>query len=403
MWVNKTVYKLRPSDYWRIGEHERWFADMAAKGLYLKKMGMHFAKFAKGEPEKMRYRIDVSLDKKISSEQMQMYAENGWDYVTRYSYFNVFSSPAERNAPELHTDPAEQSYTLKELDKKLTMNAAIVVIGMIVISSMVSAFWFLDGTPTLVIVESGAIQYTIFPLFMGYLTYTSLQAAISIRTLRKNLLDGKPVNHHAPWKIYHRLHTIITFLFTIVIGLSAIIIPTVQLVKSDMSTLPESSSDLPIVRLADVEENPSLIREEPSYVSDNVDFDNRYSYDWSLLAPVQYDTDEHGVIPGKMWEDESGEYSPAIHTQVYQLRIPTLADNLISDLIERYRFEDSREDFVKTEHPALDNLIVHEKEEMKEVFASKGKAVMYVRYHGYADINSVIQNTVEKINLMLEK
>lgn len=48
--MNKTVFKLRPSDYWRIGEHESWFQDMAAKGFYLKKMGLRFAHFIKGEP-----------------------------------------------------------------------------------------------------------------------------------------------------------------------------------------------------------------------------------------------------------------------------------------------------------------------------------------------------------------
>ena len=90
----------------------------------------------------------------------------------------------------------------------------------------------------------------------------------------------------------------------------------------------------------------------------------------------------------------------AIHTRVYQLSIPDMADNLISDLIKRYRYEDSREDFVETKHPDLDLLIVHEEKEMKEVFASKGKAVMHVRYYGYADINSVIENMVEKISLI---
>ncbi|WP_170006374.1 DUF2812 domain-containing protein [Bacillus fonticola] len=399
--MNKTVHKLRPSDYWRIGEHESWFSDMAAKGLHLKKMGIHFAKFVKGEQKKMRYRIDVSIKKKITPEQIQMYAESGWDYVTSYNSFHVFSSPEERNAPELHTDPAEQSYTLKELDKKLASNAVIVVVSAILIIGMNSAIWFLDGTPTLVMVEGGVVQQLILAIFFGYTTYNSLQASISIRALRRKLIEGKPINHHAPWKKHYRLHSTVAFLFTVVVGLSAII-PFVQLVKMDTKTLPEASLDLPIVRLADVEDNPAMVREEPSYVSDNVDWGNRYSYDWSLSAPVQYETDEQGVVPGKMWEDGSGEYSPAIHTQVYQLSIPALADNLISDLIERYRYEDSREDFVETEHPDLDLLIVHEEKEMKEVFAFKGKAVMHVRYYGYAGINSVIENLVEKINLILE-
>lgn len=399
MRMNRTVYKLRPSDYWRIGEHESWFADMAANGFHLKKIGLHFVQFVKGEPKKMRYRIDVSINKKLSPEQIQMYVGNGWDYVTSYNFFHVFSSPVELNVPELHTDPAEQSYTLKELDKKLAMNASIVAVAMILMIGMLSAIWFLDGTPTLVLVEGMAIQQTILIIFIGYSAYTSIQAAISIRALRKDLIEGKPINHHAPWKKHYRLNSIIALLFTIVVGLS-VILPFVQLVKGNTKTLPEASIDLPIVRLADVEQNPALVRGESSYMKDNVDWGNRYTYDWSPLAPLQYETDENGVVSGKVWEDGSGEYSPSIQTRVYQLSVPALANNLISDLIKRYRYEYSGEDFVKTEHPDFDLLIVHEEDDSKEVFASKGKAVIHVRYYGYADLNSIIENIVKKIDLI---
>jgi hypothetical protein len=399
--MNKTVYKLRPSDYWRIGEHESWFQDMAAKGFHLKKMGLHFAHFAKGEPKKMKYRIDVSIKKKISPEQIQMYADSGWDYVTGFQSFHVFSSPSSLGAPELHTDPAEQSYTLKELNKKLGLNAGIVAAAMIFMIGMLFSIWFLDGTPTFVLVEGIAIQLTILTSYMGYLAYTSLRAAISIRALRKNLIEGKSIDHHAPWKKHYRLNSIITFLFTVVIGLSAIL-PFIQLVKSDTKTLPVESPDLPIVRLADVEQNPALVRGESTYMSDNVDWGNRYTYYWSPLAPVQYETDENGMVPGKMWEDGSGEYSPSMNTRVYQLSVPGMADNLISDLIKRYRYENSGDDYVKTKHPDFDLLIVHEEEEKKEVFASKGKAVIYVRYYGYANINSIIENIENKIELIIE-
>jgi len=397
--MNKTVRKLRPSDYWRIGEHESWFADMAAEGLHLKKMGLHFAHFVKGEPKKMRYRIEVSINKKIIPEQIEMYAENGWDYVTSYNFFQVFSSPVERGALELHTDPAEQSFTLKQLDKKLALNAGIVAVALILMIGMLSAVWSLDGTPTLVLVEGVAVQQTILSVIIGYSAYTSIQAALSIRALRKDLIEGKPIDHRAPWEKRYRLNSIIALVFILLAGLGAIL-PAVQLIKGDTKTLPEANLDLPIVRLADVEQNSALIREKSSYISDNVDWGNRYTYDWSPLAPVQYKTDEHGVVPGTMWQDGSGQYSPNIHTRVYQLSVPGMADQLIFDLIERYRFENSFDDYVKTEHPDFDLLMVYEDEYSKEVFASKGKGVIHVRYFGYADTNSLIKNIAYKLDLI---
>ncbi|WP_306009786.1 DUF2812 domain-containing protein [Bacillus sp. MMSF_3328] len=394
--MGKIVRKLRPNDYWRIGEHESWFTDMAAEGLYLKKMGLRFAKFAKGEPKKMRYRIDVSFSKKITSEQIDMYAESGWDYVTSYSYFHVFSSPAELHAPELHTDPAEQSYTLKALDEKYAQTAWTVTIMILLTFGMLASIWFLDGTPTLMMVEGNVLTQTILTIILGYSAYNSLQAAISIRSLRKKLAEGKPIDHHAPWKKRFRRNSAISLLFILTAGSTAAM-SFAQLSMMDTKTLPEGNIDLPIVRLADIEQNPDLIRAEPSYVDDDVDWGNRISYDWSPLAPVQYETDENGEVIGEKWYDGSGRYSPSIQTQVYQLSIAGLADNLLSDLVKRYRYEDSVEEFVQKKNPALEELIVYEEEGIKKVFASKGKTVIYVWYHGKADVDSVIEAVVENI------
>ncbi|WP_449536498.1 DUF2812 domain-containing protein [Ferdinandcohnia sp. Marseille-Q9671] len=399
--MSKTIYKLRPSDYWRIGEHENWFQDMAAQGYHLKKMGIHFAKFSMGEPKKMKYRIDVSMKRKLSTEKKEMYKESGWDFVTGYQYFQVYSSPVEREAPELHSDAAEQSYTLKELDKKLALNAGIVGVGVLIMLGMLASLWFLDGTPTYMLVEGAALQQTLLTVIIGYLAYMSLQAAISIRALRKTLIEGKPIDHHAPWKKHHRIHTTISFLFTLFAGLSAIL-PFIHLVKMDTQTLPLEPTNLPIVRLADVEQNPALVRGEPEYMSDNVDWGNRYSTMWSPFAPVQYDTDEQGIVPGETWEDGSGEYSPQIHTRVFKLSIPSMADNLISDLIKRYTYENQPESFNEVKHPTFDHLLVYEEEEMKKVYASKGKAVIYVQYNGFADMDVVIEEIEKKVKMISE-
>ncbi|WP_335871240.1 DUF2812 domain-containing protein [Bacillus sp. 2205SS5-2] len=398
--MNKTVLKFRPNNYLEIGEHESWLADMAAKGLYLEKMGIIFAKFVKGEPENMRYRIDVSTKKSVDSDQIHKYAESGWDYVTSYGLFHVFSSPAELDAPELYSNPVEQAYTLKELDKNLALKAVISTFGMLLITALLSSIWFLDGTPYFFMVEGGAITHLIIIISFGYSSYTLLQAASSIRSLRKMMIEGKPIDHHAPWKKNHRLQAIIGFILTVLLGLGASI-PLIQMAKVESKTLTETSFDLPIIRLADVEKNPALLREEASFMSGNVDRGNQYTYEWSPLAPVQYDTNENGVVPGEMWKDGSGEYTPSITSKVYQLRIPIMADHLISDLIKKYIHDDS-EEFMETRHPEFDLLIVHENAKKKEVFAAKGKAVIHVRYYGYAELNSVIENIVEKINLLAD-
>ena len=58
--MTKLVRKIKPADFWRIGEHESWFSDMAKEGLHFHSMGMYFARFKKGEPQEMEYRIEVT-------------------------------------------------------------------------------------------------------------------------------------------------------------------------------------------------------------------------------------------------------------------------------------------------------------------------------------------------------
>lgn len=396
--MNKVIYKLRPCDFWRIGELESWFTDMSAKGLHLKKTGAILTGFVKGEPKQMKYRIEVSSHKRIPLEQKQLYKESGWDHVTSYGNFSIFSSPAEINAPEIHTDPAEQSYTLKELDRKFVLSASIVAIAIALMIFMLSAVWFFDSAPTLAFIEGRTLQQAILVIVELYVVFTSLKAAISIRALRKRLSAGKSINHYAPWKKHQRIARVInTVLFIFVIFGS--ILPWIQLAVGKTETLPITSTDLPIVRLADIEQNSELVRKE-SYNADNVDWGNRYSYDWSILAPLQYQSDERGVVPDQMWQDGSGTYSPSIHTWVYQLSFKWMREEVINDLIERYGMQHRGGDFKEIENTDFDLLIVHEVDGFKEVFAAKDKAVMYVRYYGYADINRIIESIRKTIAII---
>lgn len=399
--MTSIVRKLRPNDYWRIGEHESWFSDMSLQGLHLHKMGTTFAHFKKGDPKRMEYRIEVTKNKSISDEQIEMYEENGWDYVTSYQYFHVFASSVERNATELHTDPAEQAYTLQRLSKRLILNGIVVAVGFALIIGMLGSTLFLDGTPILRLVEGVILQQIIFIFILLYLVYLSIRAMLAIRALRRNLKEGKAINHHAPWEKTLRTNTVFSVVF-LTIALASTALPLIQILKSETLTLPEGDSDLPIVRLADIEQNPMLVREQ-YFMKDGVDWANSYSTNWSLFAPVQYESDEHGVIEDNVWEDESGTYSPSVSTEVYELTFQAFALPLVSDLIEWHSYGDETEPYVEINHPEFDQLIVYEEVEKKELFASKGKVVMYIRYYGYAEMESIIENAAQKIRLLAQQ
>lgn len=183
--MGKVVRKIRPTNYWQIGEHESWFSDMSLQGLHLHKMGTNLAHFKKGEPKRIEYRIEVTGKKLITYEQIDLYEENGWEYVTSYQWFHVFSSPTEKKAPEIHTDPAEQAFTLQRLYKKLVFNLVWVSLGVALILGMLLAMWFLDGTPVLRLVEGYVVQQSTITILYIYYVINAVKAMLAIKELKK--------------------------------------------------------------------------------------------------------------------------------------------------------------------------------------------------------------------------
>lgn len=397
----KIVRKLRPTDTWRFGEHESWFRDMSSKGLHLKKMGQLFAKFEKGESKQIEYRMEVSNHKKILIEQIDMYEENGWDYVTSSHYLHVFSSPTERNAPELHTDPAEQAYTMEQLNKEFKKNTIIMAVCTSVMIGIILANVLLFRTPFLRLVEGTSFVHFLGFLVILYQAYVSMKGMLSIQTLRKCLIEGKAINHHAPWKKSFLVKKLL-FILILLVALINVVISMFQLVKFETYTLPTGNSDLPFVRLADIEQNPNLKRSEES-LSGDADWGYHYTTDWSLLAPKQYETIEDGIIEGVEWADGSGTYTPIITSNVYQLTFTSFAKPLIKDLIKWHTIRYGTESFSQIKHPELDQLITLEQEGRKLVFASEGNVVMVVQYFGDAEMEMIIEKVAEKVKLMAEK
>jgi hypothetical protein len=92
-----------------------------------------------------------------------------------------------------------------------------------------------------------------------------------------------------------------------------------------------------------------------------------------------------------MWPDGSGAYNPSIYCEIYQLRFSGMADGIIRDLGKRYRDFSASEWVEETDRTGFDRLLVRNKEAQVDVFASRGGAVVYLRYNGDRDAEAVIQ------------
>jgi hypothetical protein len=389
--MNNSSVKLRPRDFWNIGEHESWFADMANEGLHLKKMGRYFAHFTKDVPRKIKYRIDVCQEKeeKITPEQKEMYSESGWEYVTSYDEFNVFASPVDANAPELYRDPVEQSFMIDQLEERYKKNINLAVLKILVLIGAVIAAWYFDFVPYVDLVEGGLVKYSLILILVLYNGYNYLQAALSIRHLRIRLLEGEAINHAAAWETQHQVKIFITCIFAIFAVLGATL-PIIQRAMTKQQTLPITSNDLPIVRLADIEQNPNL--ERMTDIQKNIDRNNFYRYRWSILAPVQYISSETATIKDKVGKN-GNDYLSSIHTSVYKLKFSFMNDALITDLMKNEGITVENKKVSEIKHPNFDKLIIYDSSPLKELYAYKDSAVVCIRYNGDVDINVLIEAT----------
>ena len=390
----RKVKRKMMGNIWDFGEHESLFSDMAKEGWHLKKIGVFFALFEEGESKDTQYRIDTSSNKSMSAEDKEMFQEAGWQYVSRLGEFNVFSSPTVLRAPELHTDPVEQAYTLQDLAKRIRKGTLSSIVLCAVGIAMVIAFLFVDKTPIRTFVTG---NFTLAVSLLGLVSslFNALQSDFSLRTLRKKLQAGEAINHHAPWKKKSKLPLVISSILIILLSANLVIL-IVQITLSDTQTLSKESGGLPIVRLSEIEQNPNLIREE-EFFEEQLDELNQYRYDWSPIAPLQYESNEQGLVPGQLWQDEDATYSPSLRTEVYRLNFPSLSEKLLSDLVQRHIYEG---DVTKLESDVFDNLLIQEEEGSTEIFVSKGKGVMRVAYYGYADIETILQQIEEKMALI---
>lgn len=395
--LGKIVRKWRPDDYWRIGEHESWFSDMALEGLHLKDIGYRIAKFEKGEPKKTRYRIDIYQGEHTDKEQKEFYGESGWDFVTNYGEFNIYASPTELNAPELHSDPVEQSYTLKTIENNMSALFFVSAMGPIIMVVLLYFILFRDSTLSLGLLNNFAMRAVIIFIIGSRGLYDSTRSLLAIRSLRKDLLAGKPIDHNAPWREKHRRSkTISRTLF--IISLLVLIFPLISIIKSETKTLPLTSGNLPIVRLTEIEQNPELII-DISDVDDKINYANYYEYTWNLLAPIIYESQQRGIVPNEVWEEDGSPYDPFVTTNTYKLAIPDMSQGVFNGLIKKSKVNSNGE-FLQVENPNFDNLVIYNEKRFTEVFAYKGAGVIRVRYIGKSNVEDIIKAIEEKMVLI---
>lgn len=376
--MEKKIRRLIINGQMEIGKTENWLHDLSEKGLHLKKLGSLFATFEKGEPRNINYRIDI-IERKKREKKIKFHENNGWKFISNLNDFHVFSSINNSELKELYEDPKEQFEYISHLYKKAKSNTIIGIIALILFLGMMIPLLLLDNF-YLRMVEGYVLNQILIIIFQMYVFYSIFKNYFLTKKLKKCVSKGEWINHNEPYRTSRR-RAIIFYLLYFPLFILIITLPLIEISKDYRYELPYEKNQLPVARLYDIEKNDDLVRAERD-IGDEIDFFNQVDYNWSLLAPIQYEIQERGEISNVMWNDGSGKYSPSISTRFYELRFSFMSENLLNDIINRYVWRDE-DKVIKKTSDYFDVLYITINDEKKQIFGCKDNYVIYVRYYGY--------------------
>lgn len=366
----KQVKKAMYDHLYTIWRHEHWFADMAREGLHLTRWDIAKARFEKGPPRQMQYKIEV-VTPGSNQAIVAVYREAGWESVAQLMEMQVFTAPEGVGLPPVNPNGEEQKRVLRKIDRRL-VGQLLLFTGCYLwgLAVLIAFHWryafFVKG-----ITEDALVTYGVMAVAATCALCQCLNHYRTFRMMRRYLEKGEPPPLKPRWhsvRFVARLNVKIL----LVVSLLFFSLPFVRGELRETHTLNEADNALPLVRLADIERTPKLIRKEGIRVN-HVDGYNQLETNWSLLAPVQYVLTEMGSVPG-----EISDYEPTLTINYYQVSIPLMAGALVQDLIHSYSLIEGTD----RQMPGLDRLHVIEEGYHKQVFAARGNRVVYLHYIG---------------------
>ena len=380
--MRNTVYKLIPVDFVDIDRFEGWAEDMARRGLYLHHLTPFlFAAFQRGEPAPVRYRLEPRGS--FWSRESQNYCRSlGWEFVFHVGrWFDLYRND-DPEAPELHTDPVVHSYALDRISRSLRILTAVLVLCFVGELAALLLPYLLSDAPVLLLLNASGIS-TLSMLVLFLLLGVEFRSLGSFFRLRRRLREGIVPRRHS-WRSTGRWNLGL-LLFDLVLLAALIVSPLVLRSVEWEGELATAERPFPILELRELEGDPAL-EAVPSPITLEIfgyDSHNYVRRNWSLLAPGQYEVDQH--LTG------SGDYEPRLDMLWYRLSLPCLASPLLDDLITRYsdlRYAPEHYTVTEPELPGFDRAVLVQDNRWpgQELFLQAGNVVIYLDYSGAQDL-----------------
>ena len=388
---NTFVRRLVPVDFLDLDGLELWLEEMAAKGLHFQGFGALFAHFQRGAPAQVRYHAEPTPDKRrdVIPGQAADCGELGWRYVGKIGWLAIFRTIAP-DAPDFHTDPVTQSYTLERMTRTMTRYTWLLLAFMIPLTAFL--IWArLDSSFGLVLdlVRYGSL-YTSFVFLLDLvLTVHIVREVWGLCRLRRRLRAGIPHQRPARWRHTGLVRQGYTLLLCVLAlaqsgGACAYFLGPTRW-STELSSLDRPA---PVLSLAELEGEG--YSPEPFWYPgyEGPDRDNYVSYEWKALARI-YEVDQAGVVDGDRRR---------LDMEWYSLTLPFLAAPLLDDLMDYHLYDlpyrPERYAIEELTVSGFDRLVVVDNVSYggQQLFAQVGRRVVYLDYSGPLDLRDHLED-----------
>lgn len=397
----KTVKKLIPVDLYNIPGMESWLAELAGRGLFLEQFGTVRARFTNGAPSPAtRYRLEP-MGGAVDGEYTAYAATQGWHWVCALGRtFHVYRTDRP-DAPELHTDPVAQSYTLDALNKRLRRYSVFLAVSFLLIAGLLGSIYLFSPWPWLSAIQGGFVNQLILVVVELISVLCFLTQTGGIRRLRRQLREGVPLRHEADYRKDSRRILLLNTLSTLLVLSSLVVIIPTFAGGHWSKPLDEVTGEIPFLSLAELEGDPGYQPLPSAYQPNGQDLYHWARYEWSPLA-THYEVEQNGQIPGRTTAD-GDTYTCSLDLDYYDLAFAFLANPVLDDLVYRYtEYNYFPEEYTVAEmaHPGLNRAVVAQDNDWPgcRIFAAAGDRVVYVRYYGALDQNALLEAAARLLN-----
>ncbi len=328
------VKKFRTISIYDIGKMESYLSDMAKEGLFLAGMSQSYNIFKVNEPADMEYRIEFG-EKVLNNEMREMYEMSGWSYVCSIKGIHIFRAAASDTLVEIHTDPEEQSYTLRKSCKMFVRLISFEIALLLIMITLSALVTMISGTPVLNLLENNFI-FIINIALMFYILFEIVRQMQTLIQIKKRLQMGFYINHHEQWKKRSASKIIIYTISAVALilclaSITCNIRTLVGAITGSSNYELKLTTELPVVRLNDIEK-----LESPVIRTDYLKYSKHPLSNVSVKYNVfmkEYEINEEFAQENMTWEGET--YTPSIRTNYYKVYPSFMVKGALSDVLHK--------------------------------------------------------------------